>query len=401
MPLQTSSRVLIGRQSVHDRRLSAVGYELLFSALDDQAGDGTTDNVVRDALNVGWTRLIGDKQLFCSADVELLAGAAPLNLLPPGSVVEVGPDGLGDEAVLSACRRLRAQGFTVAVTGLRPDAGAETLLELAAIAKIDPHAIGPDETATLVQRCHQLDVEVLARNVETVHELDDLLDVGVDFFQGYALQQPRWEVGREVSVNDIAALGRASGTLGTLLDFDALEDVLRTEPALSYQVMQLASLGRIGENRRRISSVRDALVLAGSWRVQNWIALLVARQSGAAVDEEITTALARASACESLAATKLDRWSGRLGFTAGMVSSFERLLQIPREHLLEKLPLSDELREAAFGEDTPLGQIVRDVADHQDGRRQPRHLSGISGPELDAASAAAFAWALEATSALQ
>lgn len=389
---------------MHDRRLTAVGYELLFSPLDAPGGDDarvTDDAVVRDALNVGWSRLIGDKQLFCSADVELLAGAAPLTLLPPGTVVEVGPDGLDDDLILSACRRLKAQGFTVAVTGLRPGTRAETLLEIATIAKIDTHAVRPDDAATLVAHCHQFEVEVLARSVETVHELDDLLDLGVDFFQGYALQQPRWEVGREVSVNDVAALGRAAGALGTMLDFDAIEDVLRSEPALSYQVMQLASLGRVGENRRRISSIRDALVLAGSWRIQNWIALLVARQSGAAVDEEITTALARASACESLATAKLDRWSGRLGFTAGMVSSFERLLQIPREHLLESLPLSDELREAAFGDDTPLGQIVCDVADHQDGRRVPRRLSGVSVAELDSASASAFAWALEATSALQ
>ena len=89
-----------------------------------------------------------------------------------------------------------------------------------------------------------------------------------------------------------------------------------------------------------------------------------------------------------------------MGFTAGVVSSFEVLVQIPAEELAQTLPLTEDLRAAAFGDQTPLARIVCDVSDLQSGREFPRMLSGISQTELDATLATAFNWALESGSVL-
>ena len=121
---------------------------------------------------------------------------------------------------------------------------------------------------------------------------------------------------------------------------------MRSEPGLTFQVIQLASLGRHGETRREIRSLREALVQAGAWRIQGWLALLLSRPAGGIADDAVTMAVTRARACELLAPRV--GASAQIGFAAGMVSSFERLLQIPRDELASSLPLSDELRQAAL-----------------------------------------------------
>jgi EAL and modified HD-GYP domain-containing signal transduction protein len=401
-------RPVVGRRSVHDRELAVVGYALRFATPEFAGRDGGSSQVPEehsavdwDEVGAGWHALVGAKRLFCRADAALLADATP-RLPPAQTVIAVRAEHAGDEDVLASCGRLSGEGFTIAVADLPSGDGdgAEGLLEIATIASIDIQAVTGNARGELIEQCRERGVQVLAHSVETDQELHDLLGRGVDLFQGSALEQPRLEAGRLIEARDLTALRAAAGVLGQVLDFDTIEEVLRGEPALTYQVLRLASLGRRGETRRRVTSVRDALILAGSWRIHSWIALLLARQSGGAADEQVTAALARASTCEALAADKLDRGTARMAFTAGMLSSFDRLLQMSREQLADALPLSDELRYAAFGDHTPLGRIVCDVAEYQDGRRFPRRLSGLSERELDDASAGGFAWAVEATAVL-
>jgi EAL and modified HD-GYP domain-containing signal transduction protein len=163
--------------------------------------------------------------------------------------------------------------------------------------------------------------------------------------------------------------------------------------------MQLASIGAIGETRRKISSLRDALVLAGTWRIQAWVALLLAQPTNPPSDGGVMTALVRARAVELLARSHEEN-AAEIGFAAGMLSSFEHLLQIPAEDLQRTLPLSDELREAAFGDVSLLGRIVRDVDDYLTGTNFPRMLSGVDRPALDEAMAGAFSWAASVTASM-
>lgn len=401
MPVEALDRVVVGRQSIHDRRRAVVGYELRFAELaapDSDTVPGVTRSAVFGALDHGLDRLVGDKRVFCIADREQIVGTSPLTLVPARSVIEVDASDGADDELIAGCRRLVSQGYTIALTGFTACEGVDALLGLASIVKIDVHLHGA-VLADRLARCRRRGAMLLAANVETPADLDLAQALGFDLFQGYALQRPAFESGQVVAAGDVTRLQASARLLGQALDFDEVEAVLRTEPGLTYQVMQLASVGRTGETRRRISSLRDALVLAGTWRIQNWISLLLARPTEGGSREAVTTALARASAVESLAAD-LDRASARIGFAAGMLSSFEDLLQIPAEQLCATLPLSEELRQAAFGTRTPLGRIVCDVADHQAGTQYPRMLSGLTRGELDTALAAAFLWAAEASAAL-
>jgi len=402
MTVEGLARVVVGRQGIYDQHGSVLGYELRFADVGtpaDEASTGLTSAVVFGALSIGLDRLVGNKWIFCVADRETLIEDSAISLLPARSVIEVPWQIEADAEIIAGCRRLIARGFTIAVDDFDGSAGNDRLLDLASIAKVDVQ-LHPEQTLrSLADDCRQHFRRVVGKNIETAEQLAKIRELGFDFYQGFALERPTQASGRMVSHGDIARTRLASTLLGAEMDWGEIEDILRTEPGMTYQVMQLASMGAIGETRRKISSLRDALVLAGTWRIQAWVALLLAQPTNPPSDGGVMTALVRARAVELLAMAHHDN-AAEIGFAAGMLSSFEHLLQIPAEDLQRTLPLSDDLREAAFGDVTPLGRIVCDVDDYLTGTNFPRLLSGLDRPALDEAMASAFSWAASVTASM-
>lgn len=403
MTAETPDRFVVGRHSIRDRQCTVVAYELhVVAGSQDPAAaplrSGLTGAALSAAVESGLHRVSGNERVFLPADRDLLLDAATAAVLPEHAVLEVPGELSTDDEIVRACGLLVDAGHPIALDAFTWPPASPRLLALAGVVSLDARTADRAALPDVIGRLRDHDVELLAANVETSAQFHELLALGFELFQGNATHRPNPESGEVPTAAQLARLRMAAGMLGETLDFDEIEDVLRTEPGLTYQVLQLASIGRPGENRRRVHSLREALVLAGTWRVQGWIAMLVSRPSDAASDETVDNALARARACELLGPAV--GATPRLGFAAGMLSTFEQLLQIPSADLSDTLPLSDELRAAAFGDQAPMGRLVSDVAELQDGVAPRRGLSGLSHTELATAVADGFRWALEARAAL-
>jgi EAL and modified HD-GYP domain-containing signal transduction protein len=397
--------VVVGRQSVHNEDGRVVGYELLFRALSGalpgdsaDSGDQMTSSVLFSALNIGLERLVEDNDIYCNADRGLLTGSIPITLPPERTVIEVRATE-SDAEILAGCRRLADFGYRIAVDDFRWFDGVESLLSTAWLVKIDIRGADDNLLVDLLRRCRPFGVQTLADKVETNEELARCRALGFDLFQGYALSRPQLVPGRAAEPSDLSRARMATLLLDDFLEIDELEDILRTEPALTYQILQIASLGRPRETRRPLRTIRDALIYAGTWRIQNWLALLIARPNVGASRNGITTALQRARCCELLA-TSLDRSLSRIAFAAGMLSAFDILLGVPADELVTSLPLADELRAAAFTTTTELGLIVHDIARLQTHGDLDGKLSNIPAERLYEASAQAFTWANDVTAAV-
>lgn len=405
MTASMTDRVVVGRQSVHDRELAVAGYELVFTTLDPYseasaaaAEEAITSSALLGADGISLKDMVGDKRVFIDADRAMLTTDMAM-ALPQGTVIEVDASQRVDEEVLAGCQRLAERGFTIALDDFVWTPDAERQLQVASMVKVDAHRALEPAYATLPEFCRKFDASMVATNVETEHQLSELRQMAYDLFQGRGLQDVTSGAGTAASSASIGRLQKASSVLGQMLDFDEIEDILRPEPQLTLQILKLASMGRMGETKRKIGSVREALVAVGSWRVQNWIAMLYANPSGSGMDDRVFSSLIRASACEIVARNTAGRATARIAFAAGMLSAFRNLFQHGSDELNE-LALTDELREAAFGDSTPLGKIVCDVGDYQSGTRFPRMLSGVTRADLDIAFASAFLWAIEATATL-
>ena len=122
-----------------------------------------------------------------------------------------------------------------------------------------------------------------------------------------------------------------------------LEEIVRRDPAMTLQLLQLASVGAGKGMRRTVRTFREALVIVGWRRLQSWVCLLLIGGKGQASQEEMTSALTRARMCELLAQSS-DPSLSESAFIAGMLSSFDALLDMPLEEVLRDLPLDPGLR---------------------------------------------------------
>jgi c-di-GMP-related signal transduction protein len=400
--------VVVGRQAIFNTDLAVIGYELLFRSVEAAeipaaelhagrfSGDLMTSEVIFSSVSIGIDRLVGDKLVFCNADRGLLLGEIEATLPPHQTVIEVLESVCIDDEILAGCRALVEQGYRLALDDFMWFDGAEELIELAWMVKIDLRVVTGDNLTRLVKRCQSHGVALLAEKIETAEELARCRELGFEYFQGYLLARPRIVPGRTLDGSHIGRMRLAAQLLSDEVDFDRLEEIIRTEPGLTFQILRLASIGTHYGTRRDIRSMRQALVMVGARRIQSWVALLMLARPAATSTEDIAVVLTRARMCELLAG-RLNPATASMAYTAGMLSAFDVLLGLPMADILEQLPLDEQLRLAAFEQVGPLGEIVADVVGFQNRPEQAGRLVDRYGLSLHLASIRALTWAVDAT----
>ena len=390
-----TTAVAVGRQPIVDREGEVVGYELLYRSTTPGAplpsGEQMTAEVVLGALTIGVSQLVGDKVIFCNAERGVLTGETPVTLPAQRTVIEVLETVRVDDETVQGAADLVERGYRLALDDFVWVDGAERLLELASIVKIDVQAQSRDEAEALAARCAPYDVLLLAEKLETDEELAWAREAGFDLFQGYGIERPHVVRAQTIPASALAHVQLAMTLLTEDVDFDELDSILRREPGLVLQVLQLASIGAGRGLRREVRTVREALVLLGTVRIRQWVALTLLTGRPGAGPDGLATALVRARACELLARQR-GVADPDFAFTAGLLSALDLLLGLPIEDVASMLDVPEAVGRAAFGRESAAGELVDEVAAYQRAVAGTGDLPDV--PDLDDAVARGFAWAM-------
>src|SRR5690606_30598587 len=198
---------------------------------------------------------------------EALLSETRLNLPSRKTVLQV-PTRDVDDGYLAAVRSYSRDGFAIMVEHTATSANKHELLALADMVKIDLKVGTPGDVMDIVDLYRELDTELVAVGCETEAELAWAQAVGFDLFMGHAIQV---QADRTISESASAPMALSQIQLGLELldhdrDFDLnhVEDVLRGDPALVMQLLNMASAGAGGGMRRQVRSLREALVFMGA-----------------------------------------------------------------------------------------------------------------------------------------
>lgn len=402
-PLNQSSVAMIARQAIVNANDLVVGYEL-FNRSRSGAGHTAASDVILvfSALShAGTEELVGKKLIFVNCTHESLAGGH-LELLDPAKVVlEIPPLGHAASAEVAArlpiLAGLRARGFRLAFSHTVLESAYALWLPLADYIKLDLSVLAPDQLAVLISYAgRHSKAKLIAEKVETAQQYDIVSSQGVDLFQGYWFARPALIEAKLLSASQ-ASIVQLINLVRKQASTDAIEEVLKKDAALAFNLMRLINSSGFGL-RREITSFRQAVMLMGLKKLFRWAALLLTASGSSSTPSPVGhTAVVRGRLMELLALETLPPEQADLAFVTGIFSLLDVMLNMPMESALGLLTLPDEISNALLRREGFLGDLLTlaEACESSDDSVFDRKAGvlHLSSQQINLAHLQALAWA--------
>lgn len=348
---QVDPRRFIARQPILDRDLAVYGYELLFRSGWDNRFTGDNDDATRkmiaDGALYGFHDLTHGTPGFVNCTHESLVNGL-VTLLPKSTVLEILETVAGEKEVLDACARYKAMGYKLALDDFRITPATRPFVGLADFVKVDFRLSDAKERKTIMELFRGRSVVMIAEKVETEHEFRTAVAEGFTLFQGYFFCKPTVFSKKRAPTNGANYLYLISALSEGQFDVAQLSLLLKSEPALSYQLLRLVNSASFGAPQQ-IRSIQDALVLVGEVRFRKLMMNAIATETCRERSRELLVdVLHRARFLELVAPYTRENPTEQYLF--GLLSMMDVMLGMPVNELIEALPLRDEVKAALGGE---------------------------------------------------
>jgi c-di-GMP-related signal transduction protein len=382
--------VYLGRQPILDCGGALTAYELLFRGgahnradVDDDAL-ATAQVMTRTMGQLGVPTVLGRHYGYVNVGREMLFDDI-IHLLPPGRfVLEVLENVRFDAALIERLALLRRAGYRIALDDV--SAISDNLLAglpCADIVKVDLLQTERSALPEIAAMIRASGKTLIAEKVETVEDFELARSLGFELFQGYFFARP--QVLRAPSVRTSrVALVRLLAMVASDVGVAELERELRNHPGVVVQLLRLVNSSAYAP-ARPISSLREAVLAAGTRQIARWAQLLLyasGRDLPWGSDPLVQLAGTRSHFME-LAARSLypkDPEFADAAFMTGIFSLVHVLVGSTPAHTLERLGLSPEISRAVDGHHGELGTLLRIAASAERGdHHTAQSIAGAAG----------------------
>jgi c-di-GMP-related signal transduction protein len=357
--------VYVARQPIFDERFNIYGYELLYrSGFENQYGAADGDHaslavLSNSAFVFGVEALAGNGRAFVNFTRSALVNDYALVLPPNKLVVEVLENVQVDDEVREACKRLKNDGYLIALDDFDPRGPTMSLLDLADIVKIDFTAYpDPGARQTICGLLRRRGITLLAEKVETTEDVKQAREFGYTYAQGYFFSRPEISHGTSSSGFKPHRLQLLRELNGSDPDLEVIEDLLRHDPALSFQIIRYLNSAAFGL-RSRVQTIRQAVQMLGQSGLRTWATVVILADAGTDRPLELIVAsVARSRFCE-LAGTAIGLEERRHDLSAlGLFSMIDAIVGRPLDETLEAVCLPPDVAAAIRGEPGQLADLL-------------------------------------------
>ncbi|MFC1540865.1 EAL and HDOD domain-containing protein [Candidatus Latescibacterota bacterium] len=349
--------VYVARQPIFNKRLKVFAYELLFrvgqeNVFTDVDGDVATSSVITDSfLVIGMESLTRGRKAFINFTQNLLMDETATILPKDDIVIEILENIIPSQGIITACKKLRDLGYTLALDDFVFDPKFLPLIKLADIIKVDFTLSDEKERRNIVRKFAPTGIKFLAEKVESQEEYEKALEMGYSYFQGYFFSKPVIISSKDIPGSKIAQLKILQEVNRPEIDFDNIEDIVKSDVSIMFKLLKFINSAFFSFSTE-IHSIKQALVLLGAREFRKWVTLIILRGLASDKPEEIlVTSLVRARFCELIAKDgNIEDRSSDL-FFMGIFSMIDTLMNRPMKEILDGLPLPDDIKGALLKEE--------------------------------------------------
>lgn len=344
--------IFVARQPIFDRNLRCVAYELLFrdgisSVMNRADGDAATLELLSHSfLSIGLETLTHHKKCFINFTQNLLLGKLPLAFPGENIVVEVLENVIPDAEIISACREIHEKGYALALDDFIYHPAWEPMLELVQYVKIDFLQTAMTDLHGIIPKLQQHDIALIAEKIENRLNYKVASRLGFSFFQGYFFCRPQIVRSRKVPSSKMNLLVIMAKMGDPNISTADLEKIISRDVGISFKLLNYLNSAYFFRGTT-VTSIRHALMLLGMEQLTRFISVITLTSLGTEkTDELIRLSSIRGRFCELTSPHCGLAGKGPELFTVGLFSLIDTLLDNTMAHLLEKLPLSDTIKEA-------------------------------------------------------
>jgi len=355
------------RQPILAADETVIGYKLLFRTdvvnhFSIQAEERASRRTIDMSTLLGLDVLCDHRLAFIGCDREILLEQG-LAFLPANRVVaEIEPGVEVDGDVLEACCALKNAGYRIALNGFTAADPRQSIVHMADYLKVDLNSRGWQEIPDLVGPDHWKNAVLVAANVESREDFDLARREGFQLFQGFFFRKPESLRTRTAPTNRIIYLRLLQAVMQPELDWDRVEELIKSDPTLYYRLLRFLNSPLFGI-RGEVRTVRQAFTLMGEDELRRWCRLAgMFEMSKGRPGELLLSALVRARFAE-LVGARIEHHGTDL-FLLGVLSMMDAILEVPMSVVIDGLPLDERARRLLLehdGELAPLFELVTAV----------------------------------------
>jgi c-di-GMP-related signal transduction protein len=348
------------RQPIFASDGTVIGYKLLFrtdvvSHFSTSSSDESGTAAIEVSTLLSLDTLCDHRMAFinCNRDVLLQHGLA---LLPPEKVVaEIEPNVAIDDVIFQLCCDLKNEGYRIALADYTSEDPRESIAHLADFIFINLHQSTPEDIQSITGFARWRHSGLVATNVETRDDAEFARKVGFQFFQGNYFRRPESMGTRTAQTNRAVYLRLLQAVCQPDLDWDCIEDLIKSDAAIYYRFMRFVNSAGVGI-RSEIRSARQALGLLGDDEIRRWCRLSgMFEMSQGRPGDLFLSALIRARFAELLG-PRIQNQGADL-FLLGLLTLMDTILEIPIDAVIDGLSLDDDSKKFLLEHEGPLRTI--------------------------------------------
>ncbi len=364
--MQTS--VFIGRQPILNFEGQCVAYEFLYRCkgtteaiiVDDT--EATTRVIINLVHNIGISSLLEDKIGYINVDDHILLSDTLLTIPKDKFIFEILEHTKMSVAIVERVRQLHNIGYKFALDDFSPDNDNieyyKALFPFVDILKIDLLAIDITQIDYIVKKFEPYNITLLAEKVEDIEVYKICKKAGFQLFQGYFFEKPTVIEGKKIEPSVINAMDLIN-TLNSTTDMNAVAQKFSQYPDLTFNLLHYMNSSHFNFNNE-ITSIKQILSLLGPSRLRSWLGLFLygASQDGLFRDIIIEAATFRAKMMTELIMANGKPELADEAFLTGSLSLIDTYLQIDMNIIIEKIHLSQSMKDALLLREGYLGVML-------------------------------------------
>lgn len=358
------------RQPILDREKKLFAYELLFRDSLDNVFPNIDENEATTKLiegsQLGLADITGDKPAFINFTLDTLQKRYATMLNKEQVVVEILETVQPGKRLLAIVKELKELGYTLALDDYIHNPVWKHFYPYIDIIKIDFLEIGIDKIKQVIKDVAPYkNIKLLAEKVETHEQFQAAMDMGFEYFQGYFFSKPEVIQSKNLAPSQITLAELLYETSKSEMDLKKISEVFQRDVNLAYKLLRYTNSAAF-KRRAEISTIKQALVVLGLEELKKFLSVLFTAQVASAKPPELMRlSLTRARFAECLAIKHGKMKDTPMAFLAGMFSLIDGILDQDMAEILEKLPLSIEIKDAILKKEGLIADYLSLVAHYE------------------------------------